>query len=157
MDLKDFYISIPPLTRYYLTAVITSAFLITYVNFPIIQYLYLDYTLAFKKFQLWRLITNVVVIGRFSMNFLFFLFFSYSTLSRTEKSFLDKRRYAEFIMMIIYLILFLHLVKVIGFLIFNLPSGFTVAQELIFSLIYIDSKRDPERPASIYGIQIKSK
>ena len=73
MEAKELYFSQPPLTRYYLTIIFIISFMITYMKhvvFP--SYLILDYTLIFQKYQIWRLFTNLFVIGQFSMGFLFF-------------------------------------------------------------------------------------
>ena len=156
-DLKTLYFNVPPVTRYYLTGVFAMAFILTYIKTPYIFYLFLDYDLVFKKIQIWRLVTNVIIVGKFSFNFLFFLIFSHSVIGGLEKKYIESKRYAEFIMILIYNGLFLHLVKIIGYYCFGFNPGFSICHELLFALLYLDSKRDPEKLVSLYGLVLKSK
>ena len=104
MDAKQLYFSQPPLTRYYLTIIFILAFNITYMpQYPIYRYLILNYHLVLKKLEIWRLFTNLLIIGPFSTGFLFFCFFFYSNVRSLEIQAIKLRRYAEFIMMLFYI------------------------------------------------------
>ena len=155
-DLKQLYFNIPPFTRYFLSSVFAVAFMLTYMKLSFLFYLFLHYDSVFKKFQIWRLVTNFVVVGKFSFNFLFFIIFSYSVLGQLEKKYIETKRYAEFIMIIFYNALFLHLIKIIALYCFGFEEGFTLCHELLFALLYLDSKGDPEKLVSLYGLVLKS-
>ena len=157
MEAKELYFSQPPLTRYYLTIVLIMSFLITYMKqVPLPSYLILNYTLIFKQFQIWRLFTNFFIIGQFSMGFLFFCFFFYSNVRTLEIQALKFRRYAEFLMMIFYIIIALNLINIITSYYFGLKENFTLAHQLLYALVYIDSKREPQKNVMIYFITIKN-
>ncbi len=157
MDAKELYFSQPPLTRYYLTIVLIMSFLITYMKqVPLPSYLILNYTLIFKQFQIWRLFTNLFIIGQFSMGFLFFCFFFYSNVRTLEIQALKFRRYAEFLMMIFYIIIALNLINIITSYYFGLKENFTLAHQLLYALVYIDSKREPQKNVMIYFFVVKN-
>ncbi|MCQ2818361.1 MAG: derlin [archaeon] len=73
---------------------VTKILVLTYIAISLLAwfeilsplYLYLNYELVFKKHQIWRLVTNFLYFGEFSLTFLFHLFL----LSRNSK-FLEKR------------------------------------------------------------------
>ena len=157
-DIKDFYYSIPPFSRYYLTTIFTLSFLMTYIKHSatIIYYLILNYQFVFKYFQIWRLFTNILVIGPFSMQFLMFCLMFYSIVVKSERQAIYIRRYADFFMMIFYLIISINLINFLSFLIFGIKPGITFTSQFLNGLIYIDSKRDPERMSQIYFITIKN-
>ena len=155
-EIKDFYYSIPPFSRYYLTTIFALSFMTTYMKLGFIFYLILDYDLVFKKFQFWRLFTNIFVIGPFSMNFLMFCLMFYSIVVKSERQAIYIKRYAEFLMMIFYLIISINLLNYLSYLIFQIKPGFTLTNQFLHGLIYIDSKRDPERFSQIYFITIKN-
>ena len=94
-EIKEFYYSIPPFSRYYLSAIFALSFMLTYMKSPrlinFISYLFLDYNLVFKKLQIWRLFTNLFIIGPFSMNFLMFCLMFYSIVVKSEGSNLYKK------------------------------------------------------------------
>jgi len=155
-EIKDFYYSIPPFSRYYLTTIFALSFMTTYMKTGFIFYLILNYDLVFKKFQFWRLFTNIFVIGPFSMNFLMFCLMFYSIVVKSERQAIYLKRYAEFLMMIFYLIISINLLNYLSYLIFQINPGFTLTNQFLHGLIYIDSKRDPERFSQIYFITIKN-
>ena len=95
-EFKDFYFKIPPITRYFLTSLFITATIATYIMSLqiIIYYIFLDYTLIFSKLQLWRLFTNLLFIGAFSTNFLFFVVMVYLNFKAMEQSAIVLRAYA---------------------------------------------------------------
>jgi Derlin-2/3 len=74
MEFEQFYNSLPKFSRFYMITVFVVTFCISYVRFvPVAYWTVLDLDLVVEKFQIWRLITNFFVIGKFSFNFLFFM------------------------------------------------------------------------------------
>ena len=147
----DAIMKIPPFTRYYLGAVILTSFLITYPIISIVPYMLLEYYDAFFKFQIWRLVTNFFIVGKFSFGFLFFMMLMYQQLNTIEKKTQQLNKYSEFVMLIFYLVAILLLLNLIFINKKFLPM------ELLFSLIYVDSKRDPDKMVSLWGFVMRSK
>lgn len=157
-EFKIFYFRIPPITRYYLTCVFITATIATYFKQLqiIIYYIFLDYELVFKNFQIWRLFTNVLFVGGFSTSFLFFLVMIYMRFKEVEKNAIVLRVYAKFIMMLFYLLSFLNIINIFSYRIFGFKPGFTLAQQLLLAFIYIDSKREPQKMINLYFLPIKN-
>ena len=157
MDAKQLYFSQPPLTRYYLTIIFILAFNITYMpQYPIYRYLILNYHLVLKKLEIWRLFTNLLIIGPFSTGFLFFCFFFYSNVRSLEIQAIKLRRYAEFIMMLFYITLSLNVINIIIIYYFGFQNNYTLAHQLLYALVYIDSKREPQKNVMIYFVVLKN-
>ena len=157
-EFKTFYFRIPPITRYYLTCVFITATIATYIK-PlqmIIYYIFLDYQLALNNFQIWRLFTNILFVGGFSTSFLFFLIMIYMRFKEVEQNSIVLRVYAKFIMMLFYLLLFLNIINICSYKIFDIKPGFTLAQQLLLAFIYIDSKREPQKTINLYFLPIKN-
>ena len=157
-DLKTFYFQMPPITRYYLTSIFITATIATYFKSLqiLIYYIFLDYELALKSFQIWRLFTNVFFIGGFSTSFLFFVVMIYMNFKNQEQTVITLRAYATFIMMIVYLLIFLNIINIFSSKIFGFKVGFTLAQQLILSFIYINSKREPQKIVTLYFFRMKN-
>ena len=157
-EFKSFYFRIPPITRYYLTCVFITATIATYIK-PlqmVIYYIFLDYQLALNNFQIWRLFTNILFVGGFSTSFLFFLIMIYMRFKEVEQNSIVLRVYAKFIMMLFYLLLFLNIINICSYKIFDIKPGFTLAQQLLLAFIYIDSKREPQKTINLYFLPIKN-
>ena len=157
-EFKTFYFRIPPITRYYLTCVFITATIATYIK-PlqiIIYYIFLDYQLVFNNYQIWRLFTNILFVGGFSSSFLFFLIMIYLRFKEVEQNAIVLRVYAKFIMMLFYLLLFLNIINICSYKIFDIKPGFTLAQQLLLAFIYIDSKREPQKTINLYFLPIKN-
>lgn len=157
-ELKSLYFKIPPITRFYLTAIFVTSTIATYISFleKVIFYIFLDYGLVFKKFQIWRLFTNVLFVGGFSPQFLFFVVMIYFHIRSSEQKAIVTRAYAQFIMMIIYILLFLHVVNICSSKMFGFKVSFTLAQQVILSFIYVDSKREPQKMVTLYFFRMKN-
>jgi len=157
-EFKIFYFRIPPITRYYLTCVFITATIATYFKQLqiIIYYIFLDYELVFKNFQIWRLFTNILFVGGFSTSFLFFLIMVYMRFKEVEQNAIVLRVYAKFIMMLFYLLSFLNIINIFSYRIFGFKPGFTLAQQLLLAFIYIDSKREPQKMINLYFLPIKN-
>ena len=157
-EFKDFYFKLPPITRYYLSIIFATATIATYIK-PlqmIIYYIFLDYNLVFKQFQIWRLFTNIFFIGGFSTSFLFFVVMVYLNFKAAEQNAIILRAYAQFIMMIVYLLIFVNIINILAIKIFAFKIGFTLAQQLFLSFIYIDSKRQPQKIVTLYFFRMKN-
>ena len=157
-DFKTFYFKIPPLTRYYLTIVFIVAIITTYFKnlYYILYNILLDYDLILKSFQIWRLVTNIFFAGGFSSTFLMFVIMIFFHFKAQEQSAIVLKAYAVFIMMIIYLLIFLNVINLIAYKGLNFKVGFTLSQQLLLALIYINSKREPQKMVTLYFFQMKN-
>ena len=157
-EFKDFYFKLPPITRYYLSIIFATATIATYIKSlqMLIYYIFLDYNLVFKQFQIWRLFTNIFFIGGFSTSFLFFVVMVYLNFKTAEQNAIILRAYGQFIMMIVYLLIFINIINILAFKIFGFKIGFTLAQQLFLSFIYIDSKRQPQKIVTLYFFRMKN-
>ena len=59
-------------------------------------------------------------------------------------------------MMIVYLLIFLNIINLFAYKIFAIKPGFTLASQLILSLIYINSKREPQKIVTLYFFRMKN-
>ncbi len=161
MGFKELYLKLPPFTRFYITAIALFAYSMSqkrrkkqkhmfYHNFT------LNYSLIFKKYQIWRLFTNLLIIGPFSPRFLFFCFFFYSNVRTMEVEYLKYRKYPEFIMMIIYLIIIINILNLLMIYYLNYKNSFTLAYQFLFSIIYIDSKKEPYKTVMMYFFEVQN-
>jgi len=132
---------LPKITKYYIFSVFCVTFTITYniIDYRIIR---LNFN---KTFQLWRLITNFLIVGKFSMNFLFFLLMAFQLYEKMESTCVKNKRYAEFIIMVFYVMSFLILIT------YFLEHTYFLSFELLFSILYIDCKRNPDQRKAIWG------
>ena len=157
-DFKTFYFKIPPLTRYYLTIVFITAIIATYFKslHYLLYYILLDYDLILKSFQIWRLFTNIFFAGGFSSTFLMFIIMIFFHFKSQEQTAIVLKAYAAFIMMIVYLLIFLNIINLIAYKGLNFQVGFTLSQQLILALVYINSKREPQKMVTLYYFQMKN-
>ena len=157
-ELKTFYNKLPPMTRYYYTIILITATIASYIKSLqiIIYYIFLDYSLVFKKFQIWRLFTNLLYVGGFAPQFLFFIIMTYFHFRPAEQKAIVTRSYAQFIMMVVYILLFLHIVNIISLKLFGFEPSFTLAHQIFLSFIYVDSKREPQKMVTLYFFKMKN-
>ena len=73
-----------------------------------------------------------------------------------EQKAIVTRSYAQFIMMIIYILLFLHIINIVSFKLFGFEVSFTLARQLFLSFIYVDSKREPQKMVTLYFFRMKN-
>jgi len=150
-DFEKFFKEMPPFTKIFLGSVVLTSFLITYPIIEIIPYILLDYSKAVFSLQIWRLLTNFVVVGKFSFNFIFFLLLFYQQIYALETKAILNKKYGDFIMMILYIMSILLLINLL------LQYKVYLSMELLFAFIYIDSKRDPDKMVSLWGFVMKSR
>ena len=157
-DFKTVYFKIPPLTRYYLTIVFIIAIIATYFKslHYLLYYILLDYDLILKSFQIWRLFTNIFFAGGFSSTFLMFVIMIYFHFKSQEQAAIVLKAYAQFIMMIIYLLIFLNIINLIAYKGLKFKVGFTLSHQILLALIYINSKREPQKIVTLYFFQMKN-
>ncbi|KAK3447373.1 hypothetical protein EUGRSUZ_A02914 [Eucalyptus grandis] len=141
----DYYRSLPPVSKTYGVACLmtTAALYLGLYNHWTIA---LEYELVFKRFQVWRLITNFFFLGPFSFPFAFRLIIIAKYGVSLERGPFDKRT-ADYVWMFIFGALSLLVMAAIPplYIPFMGPS-------LVFMIVYIWGREFPNARISIYGV-----
>ena len=74
MDLENWFFRIPPITRSYITLLISTT-LATHLKFVTKFDLFFNWSLIYQQHQYWRLITTFLYFGQFSLDFVFQIHF----------------------------------------------------------------------------------
>ena len=117
----------------------------------------LDYNKVIKNYELWRLITTFLYIGKPSPKLIFNYFLYYKRMKSTEKKFIKNKKLSEFIMLLFYLMIFSHVSNFIAFLLFSFKPNSFLSHQLMFNIILINSKRNPEKMFRFYLAKIPNK
>jgi Derlin-2/3 len=143
VNFETWYYSIPVITRTYLTLSTLTSFAVTFDLLSDLQ-LYLNFSLVFKNFQVWRLLTNFLFFDKFSINFVLHLYFLYFYCRRLEEHSFH-RKSADFL----YLMLF---GSVIMLFIAPLLRLYFLSHSLVIMLVYVWSRRNPHEQLRLYGL-----
>lgn len=147
-----------PITTVYL---LTTGLVTIISNFSeddsILNLMKLNYNKIIKKYEFWRLLTCFLYIGKPSPRLIFNYYLYYKRMKSTEYKYTKNKKLAEFIMMLFYLIIFIHLCNFLAFILFKFKTNSFLSHQLMFSLILINSKRNPEKLFRFYFAQIPNK
>ena len=151
-------ISSSPITLIYLlsTGIITIISNFTDDGY-LLNYMKLDYKKVYTQYEIWRLITTFLYIGQPSPKIIFDYYIYYKRMKSTERKFIRNKKLSEFIMMLIYLMIITHICNFIGYAFFGLKSNKFLSHKLMFSIILINSKRNPEKMFRFYFAKIPNK
>ena len=133
-DLSSYYNSIPPFTRYFVTAVFASSFAMTYKILSPYSFI-LDYQLLFKKLHLWRFFTTFLFAGPFNPNFIFTMLTCYFSLVRCEEYF--KGKAAKFMTLVVFLMVTVALYAAIY------GNSMVLHGSFVSAMMYTWCKHDP--------------
>eukprot|EP00697_Spironema_sp_BW2_P000940 gnl/Spiro4/11286_TR5949_c0_g1_i1.p1 gnl/Spiro4/11286_TR5949_c0_g1~~gnl/Spiro4/11286_TR5949_c0_g1_i1.p1 ORF type:complete len:249 (-),score=56.65 gnl/Spiro4/11286_TR5949_c0_g1_i1:104-793(-) len=133
--MDDWFRNCPPVTRVYLTlSVITtvacSMDLVTPFN------LYFNSSLIFKKYELWRLLTNFFFFGYFGLDFIFHMFF-FTRFCRSLEEGFYRNRVADFLFMLMFGASIMLIIAMSTQVMFLGPS-------LNYMVVYVWSRRNPQ-------------
>ena len=123
----------------------------------ILKYMKLDYKKIINNFELWRLITTFLYIGKPSPKLIFNYFLYYKRMKSTEKKYLKNKKLPEFIMLLFYLMVLSHISNFFAYLFFKFKPNSFLSNQLMFSIILINSKRNPEKMFKFYFARIPNK
>lgn len=142
--IEKIFKKIPPFTRYYMLAIaiITIASKINDKKL-FLDNIKLSYKKIFQNFEIWRLITCFLYIKSFSPQMLISFYFMFKRFKSTEIKLIKQNKLAEFIMMIFYLCLFIHICNIISICHFHRKSESYLTHHLMFAILYINCKRYP--------------
>ncbi|OIW20425.1 hypothetical protein TanjilG_11124 [Lupinus angustifolius] len=141
----DYYRSLPPVSKIYgVTCLMTTA--AYYLQLYDAWNIALDYGLVFKRFQVWRLVTNFFFLGPFSLPFAVRLIMIAKYGVSLERGPFDKRT-ADYVWMFIFGALSLLVIAAVPFL----RSPF-MGTSLVFMIAYIWGREFPNDRINIYGV-----
>ncbi|XP_039064810.1 derlin-1.1-like [Hibiscus syriacus] len=141
----QYYRSLPPVSKFYGVACLmtTSAL---YFDLYDPWNIALSYQYVFKRFQVWRLISNFFFLGSFSPIFAVRLIMIARYGVLLERGAFDKRT-ADYVWMLIFGALSLLVMAAIPFLWTPFMAG-----SLVFMIVYVWSRENPNARISIYGV-----
>lgn len=147
---EQWYGSMPVLTKVYFTVALAATILATF-NMLNPYYLYLDFDLVTRKFQLWRLITNFCFFGKFSMPFIFKMFLLTRSMMNLEAGhfFGSSAATAEMAFLMLFGATFM-----IAFSYFW-PFPF-LGMSLIFMVLYVWSRKEPYTVVTFWGFAFQA-
>ncbi|XP_032165407.1 derlin-3 isoform X4 [Mustela erminea] len=141
------FLQVPAVTRAYTAAcVLTTAAVQLELLSPF--QLYFNPHLVFRKFQVWRLVTNFLFFGPLGFSFFFNMLFVYPAPFRycrmlEEGSF--RGRTADFVFMFLFGGVLMTLLGLLG-------SLFFLGQALTVMLVYVWSRRNPQVRVNFFGL-----
>ena len=153
-SIEDRFKAMPPITRgWFVAALLTTV--ATVLGFASPLQLYLDLDLVVNKFHIWRLVTNFIFFGKFGMPFAFQLYLLCKICYAYEENpfavgthIAGGRSSADFAMLLIISGLIQTGIAYLMGLPFLGPS-------LVFSVLYVWSRKNAEQPMSFFGIPFK--
>lgn len=141
----QYYQSLPPVSKFFgVACLLTTSAL--YLNLYDPYNIALFYKDVFKRFQVWRLITNFFFLGPFSPFFAIRLIMIARYGVLLERGPFDKRT-ADFVWMLIFGALSLLVMSAVPFLWTPFMAG-----SLVFMIVYVWSREFPNAKISIYGL-----
>jgi len=143
--------SLPIITKHWLIATVTITVLGNIGVLPVGKLIY-DFTLIKEQFQLWRLLTPFLFVGGFSFPTAISLLLLYQYSSQYEKSSVyntgaggGTADYATMLLLgIVGVLLSIPFVEMNPF----------YSKNLIYYVLYVWSKRNPNSQASVWGLQV---
>lgn len=149
----------PPFTKFYLTMLVVSSFFINYVHaLPVFWYFAFSIKQIVHNFQIWRIFTNFLIGGKFSLGYLIMLYGLFSALSFLEHEGIRNRALSKFYSQIFYLILLIIIVSFFNKYVLNITESRSLIHELSYSFYALSAYREPEKEGmSIYLIPVKNK
>lgn len=157
MDIAQHIINMPPFTRFYLVMIMITTFLINFIPYLPTYWLFaFSIKQIVDSYQYWRLVTNFLIAGKFSINFLFFVFTIYMRLSRLELDCIKNRKYAEFITTLAYICLFIIGISFFNRFAFGYTENRSLLEALTYALMSIESYKNPNERVIVFFFPVKS-
>lgn len=141
--LEEWWKSVPPVTRSYIfLSVITTGAVALEIVTPL--KLYLNWLLVVRNGEIWRIFTNFLFFGNFSLDFLFHMFFLYRYCKMLETNSF-RGRTADFLFMLLF-----------GASVLVCLSRFThvdfLGPSLTFMMVYVWGRRHPRQVVNFLGV-----
>ncbi|XP_032112556.1 derlin-3 isoform X3 [Sapajus apella] len=137
------FLQVPAVTRAYTAAcVLTTAAVQLELLSPF--QLYFNPHLVFRKFQVWRLVTNFLFFGPLGFSFFFNMLFVFHYCRMLEEGSF-RGRTADFVFMFLFGGVLMTLLGLLG-------SLFFLGQALVAMLVYVWSRRSPRVRVNFFGL-----
>ncbi|XP_022351760.1 derlin-3 isoform X1 [Enhydra lutris kenyoni] len=137
------FLQVPAVTRAYTAAcVLTTAAVQLELLSPF--QLYFNPHLVFRKFQVWRLVTNFLFFGPLGFSFFFNMLFVFRYCRMLEEGSF-RGRTADFVFMFLFGGVLMTLLGLLG-------SLFFLGQALTVMLVYVWSRRNPQVRVNFFGL-----
>ncbi|XP_038431752.1 derlin-3 isoform X3 [Canis lupus familiaris] len=137
------FLQVPAVTRAYTAAcVLTTAAVQLELLSPF--QLYFNPHLVFRKFQVWRLVTNFLFFGPLGFSFFFNMLFVFRYCRMLEEGSF-RGRTADFVFMFLFGGVLMTLLGLLG-------SLFFLGQALTVMLVYVWSRRNPRVRVNFFGL-----
>jgi len=148
---EEWFRNMPLVTKSFMTACVLTT-LAVHLDLVHPLSLYLDFSVIFHKYQIWRLVTNFLFFDYFGINFFFHMYFlvTHSKILE-ERSF--RGRTGDFVFLWIFGAVLLLLIDLVFFYTPWLPSSVMfLAPCLAFMVVYIWSRRNENVRMSFLGL-----
>ena len=147
-----------PITIFYIGVIIIMSIISkVYEESLFIKIIKLDYKKVMKKKEYWRVITTFFYLLKFSPKLIFKFLLYFRRMKSNESKYIKKKKLAEFIMMLIYLMIIIHIFNFIGYYFFKIKIASFLSHQLMFSIILINSKREPNKLFRFYFFHIENR
>ncbi|XP_050387492.1 derlin-1-like [Argentina anserina] len=142
---RRYFRTIPPVSKTILVTCLmtTSAYYLQLFDY---QNISLDYGLVFKQYQVWRLFTNFIFLGRFSFPYAVEIFIIAKYSVSLEKGPFDKRT-ADYLWMLIFGSMSLLVMSIVP-----LCRLWFMGSSLVFMIVYVWSREFPNERINVYGV-----
>lgn len=150
-DLQQWYRELPVITRMLMTTTFLSGLFITFGMLDP-RLIYVDWTKIKENFQIWRLVTNFFLAGKFSINFAMHLYVLYDFSLRYERNPYNTGAggtSSDYLYMVILAM------GVLMSLDYFMPSGYH-SESLLYTIMYVWSRRDPETIVKFFVFNFKA-
>lgn len=148
---QSWFNSVPLVTKVLVVSTLVTGAATTF-QFLSPETLVLDWTFLIDRFEVWRLCTPFIYAGPFSFNFALHVLTLYENCRRYESNPFNTGaggNTADFLWMVIISMAVLLLVSLV------IPT-WVLSDELLFTILYVWSRRDPEIMLNILGFKFKA-
>jgi Derlin-2/3 len=150
MSPEEWYHGLPTVARHYFTIAVVTTVLVS-LNIVPINYLYLDFDLVFKKFQVWRLFTVFIFFGKFGLPWIFQMYMLQRHVGNLESGYFQG---LQGLADMLTLLLFNgSLLLLMSFFFGTWPF---MGSSMVFSCIYVWSRKDPYRQTQLLSFTFKA-
>ena len=156
-SIQDWFRSIPPVSKFLVVGTFACGCMTSFNLFPSSwggpSVLLFDYNMIVSKFHFWRLATNFLFAGSFSINFVIHLMILYQNCTAYENDAFNTGAggsSADFLYMLLLGCGFLNLLAAFDK---HLGLGLEIMSEvLLYQILYVTCRKTPEKIMNIYGI-----
>lgn len=150
---EAFIKEMPPVTRMLLGATFVTTLGIVLGWFGVEHFL-LDWVLVYKQMHIWRLFTDYLFIGPFSIGWLFHMYFFVQFSSKLERHAVFSRHARDAGSFLYFIVLQMIFLDSISLLLYAPHGKPLLGHSLSFAVIYYWSKKEAFTPTSLWGFTV---